>query len=407
MTLQKQLFFVFVFFLGVSLALTSPYANAREVWYVSATAPPGGDGSRDDPFDSLAAVEAASAPRDVIKILPSPADAPPLEGGIALKNGQYLIGEGLPVTRASEDEPRAKITNSNLDCDGGDAIVLADNNVVTNLHIIDAHRAGIAAADVKHPWIYGNLITGHNQGGCKGAVLPGFTLGPIVIPEFHVGYGAIQVTAHGYRRLGVVYIARNVIREAAGNGVILNLQEYARAHLVLRRNVFEDLTLFEVKPFRTVQAILIDSEDNAHITTRIFDTSIDKIGSESSNSDGIVFALDGSSVQRATIQRLTYRQHDGGRRHICNRNRTLRRPAFRWRAVRPARQGIRLPADEIGWSPLERARQRGAGVRARQPTVSSRSRTDRGKLVGTRGTAWPSKTSASTIRSSSTLSVAT
>jgi hypothetical protein len=311
MLLQRQRVLAFGLFLTGCLALHAPYANARAVWYVSATAPPEGDGSQEHPFDSLAAVEAASAPGDFIKILPSPADVPPLEGGIALKDGQHLIGSGPPVTRASEDEPRAQITNSNPDRYGGDAIVLADYNVVANLHISNANRAGIAADGVKNPWIYGNLITGHNQGKFEGAVLPGFTLGETMVPEFHIGYGAIQVTAKGHQNLGVVHISRNVIRGAAGNGVLLNLWEEARANLVLRRNVFEDLTLFEVEPFRVVEAVLIDSEDNAHITTRISGTSIDKIGSDTSNSDGIVFALDGSSVQRTTIRGLTYRNTTG------------------------------------------------------------------------------------------------
>jgi hypothetical protein len=105
-------------------------------------------------------VESVSAPGDVIKILRSPADASPLDGGIALKDGQHLMGSGPPVTTAAESEPRAKITNSDPSRYGGDAIVLADHNVVTNLHIINADRAGIAAAGVKSSWIYGNLITG-------------------------------------------------------------------------------------------------------------------------------------------------------------------------------------------------------------------------------------------------------
>jgi hypothetical protein len=258
-------------------------------------------------------VEATSAPGDFINILRSPADAPPLEGGIALKDGQHLIGSGPPVTGVSEDEPRAKITNSDPNRYGGDAIVLADYNVVTNLHISNAHRAGIAVAGVKNPWIDGNLITGHNQGGFEGAVLPGFTLGETVVPEFPVGYGAIQVTANGRLDLGVVYISQNVSRDAASNGVLVSLGEDARAELVLRRNVFEDLTLGAgtLRPFRVVEAVLIESEGNAHITTWVSDTSIDRIGSDTSNSDGIGFALDGSSVQHATIQGLTYRNTTG------------------------------------------------------------------------------------------------
>src|SRR6202022_4031005 len=73
--------------------------GAHHRWFVSATAPAGGDGSADHPFNSLAGVQAASGAGDIIVVVPSPVSVPPLDGGIALKPGQRLLGGGPAVVR--------------------------------------------------------------------------------------------------------------------------------------------------------------------------------------------------------------------------------------------------------------------------------------------------------------------
>ena len=78
-TLQASLLAV-VFF-----GLAGPAHAASHTLYVSAAAKAEGDGSKSSPFRTLPAVEQASAPGDVIVVLPASA---PLDGGIALKPGQ-------------------------------------------------------------------------------------------------------------------------------------------------------------------------------------------------------------------------------------------------------------------------------------------------------------------------------
>src|SRR5262250_1652640 len=77
----------------------APPPGQNHHWYVSASASPGGDGTMHSPFNSLAAVEQASSPGDTIVIQASPLSVPPLDGGIALKPGQSLIGDGPPVVQ--------------------------------------------------------------------------------------------------------------------------------------------------------------------------------------------------------------------------------------------------------------------------------------------------------------------
>src|SRR5580704_12907976 len=90
--------------LGLPFGAVFSEAAAAE-WFVSAAASQGGNGSLQAPFNSLAAVQQASGPGDTIFVLPSTIQSAPLDGGIALKPGQRLIGAGPPVVGAAAPVP--------------------------------------------------------------------------------------------------------------------------------------------------------------------------------------------------------------------------------------------------------------------------------------------------------------
>src|SRR5215468_2826745 len=150
---------------GLSVGLVG-HADGRE-WYVSAAALVGGDGSLQAPFNSLAAVQQASGPGDTIFVLPSPIQNAPLDGGIALKPGQRLIGAGSPVVGAAAPVPikgpglpvqsagplavaavtLPQITNTSAN-NSGDAVTLANGTEVANLVISGTQRGGIYGLNV-------------------------------------------------------------------------------------------------------------------------------------------------------------------------------------------------------------------------------------------------------------------
>ena len=128
--------------LTLTLASASTIAFGRD-WYVQAGAVPG-NGLERTPFNSLAAVQAASATGDTIIILAAPMTTPALAGGIVLKDDQKLIGKGKDVTKLGGDttSERARITNAL-----GDAITLANGNEVSNLHVADPLGGAVMAVD--------------------------------------------------------------------------------------------------------------------------------------------------------------------------------------------------------------------------------------------------------------------
>ena len=177
--------------LVAAAAPTSSYgANGHHIWHVSASAASGGDGSAGAPFNSLAQVEQASGPGDTIVVDPSPTSVPPLDGGIALKPGQRLIGGappvvqqgqpllqgGPPLVTSTELASQPRIANTSGATNNGDAVELADGTDVENIVITTAYRGAIYGKDVVDVVVRGNDVGNFNASGATGFVVQPFYL---------------------------------------------------------------------------------------------------------------------------------------------------------------------------------------------------------------------------------------
>jgi len=191
--------------LGLSFGLVGQ-ADSRE-WYVSASASLGGDGSIQAPFNTLAAVQQASGPGDTIFVVPSPIQNAPLDGGIALKPGQRLIGAGPPVVGAAAPVPikgpglpiqsagplavalatLPQITNTSTANNSGDAVTLANGTEVANLVISGTQRGGIYGLNVGGVNVHGNDISMANL-----SCTVGFTVQPQNIGTYIPGSGVFN-----------------------------------------------------------------------------------------------------------------------------------------------------------------------------------------------------------------------
>ena len=230
-------------------------AGEAATWHVKADAAAGGDGSRSRPFATLEQVEKASQPGDTIRVLPS---TRPLDGGIQLKDQQRLIGDGDPVTKAAPAGASPTISNT-TSRHNGDGIRLADNNLVQNLHIDGASRAGVFGVNAARAEIRGNLITNNM---IQGNDLPrlerlwpdGFVLyqsqgnhfGAITL--LACGPGASSYcTTHAPDRAaapntGPVVIDGNVIRDSNLEGIMLLTDTGASATFTITNTSVRDLS---------------------------------------------------------------------------------------------------------------------------------------------------------------------
>lgn len=262
---------------ATSQAAPSPGQNNR--WYVSASAAPGGDGTMHSPFNSLAAVQQASSPGDTIVIEPSPLDVPPLDGGIALKPGQRLIGDGPPVVQMGQpllqggpplvtstglaSQPR--IANTSGATNNGDAVELADGADVENIVIASAYRGGIYGLDVVDVTMSGNDVGNFNISATTGfrvqpfylnQYAPGLATGgpPPFGNGINAGWAGILIDTASVKTS--ISIEGNYVHDGVcGDGIDMRSLGTGNATAQVNRNFVTRLMQCAGTPIRTIEGI--------------------------------------------------------------------------------------------------------------------------------------------------------
>ncbi|MGW4244458.1 hypothetical protein, partial [Nocardia sp. NPDC004722] len=242
-------------------------------WYVRAGAPANGTGSADAPFDSLARVESVSRDGDTILVQPSTAT---LDGGIALKPGQKLLGDGPAVLGAADSPALPRISNTTGNHDG-DAVRLASDTEVRNLVITGARRGGIYGADAVNTVITGNDVTATNQQCADGFMIGPFGLPPTLplgaaipaLPDFltlNNGWAAIMTDFHD--AAGSVRIEGNTVHDTAcGDGIDIRAHGNSRIDADVTGNTLRAINLGLAK--LSVLALGVQAGDDAVLTGRL------------------------------------------------------------------------------------------------------------------------------------------
>jgi hypothetical protein len=285
-------------------------------WYVSATAAAGGDGSAQAPFNTLAAVEQSSAAGDTIIVLPSPIDSAALDGGIALKVRQRLIGAGPAVASAAPLGSAPKITNSSSARNSGDAVVLADGAEVANLVIVNSYRGGIYGLNVIGVNLHDNNVSGQNTSCTEGFFIPPFTA-PTMFPGVAApiasglrnGWAGIMVDAS--RVAGALSIHGNFVHDAScGDGIDLRLSGTSVIQADLTHNVVENLA--QGATFQSVLAMGMQTADQARLVANLDYNRQTNIGSANADSEGVFAQLTGPSELIANVDHNTFSNGIGG-----------------------------------------------------------------------------------------------
>jgi hypothetical protein len=292
---------------GGVLTGTAGATTGGPTLYVSAIAHPGGSGSRYAPFDSLQAVEAASRPGDTIVVLPAPASAPPLDGGITLKPRQSLIGDGGPVTRRTSTAPAPRITNTTAALNSGDAVRLSKDNQVRNLVVADAYRGGIYGSDAGDTRIQDNDISGANTSCTQGF----FIFFPAASALKHVnGWASVMVDATSGR--SSLTISGNTVHDArCADGIDVRASGTARVTGTIDQNTMTRLAQEGPAPIDSVLGIGLQSRDRATVTLSSSHNSQTYLGSTGADCEGL-FTNETGGVIDWTIDHNTFAHGIGG-----------------------------------------------------------------------------------------------
>jgi len=301
-------------------------------WYVAANATDGGDGSRARPFNSLQAAEQASKARDTIVVLPAPLDVAPLDGGIALKPGQRLIGSGPEVVQRQPNvavagaNPLAalpRIRNSNVLRLNGDAVRLARDSEVRNLVITESARGGVYGLNVPGAVVQCNDVSGHNT-----LCFIGFTVEPFTAPTTGPYFGVPAVLPAGWAGImidadngsGAVTINDNYVHDGAcGNGIDLRINGSADYVAEISRNFITNLKhgpLYQAEELHLVHAITTQITDQARLMANSTDNTQTFIGAPGADCEGLFMNLADSATASWSIDRNFFAHGIGG--FSCN-----------------------------------------------------------------------------------------
>lgn len=297
-------------------------SSGHATLYVSATAPDGGNGTRSRPFNTLAALQQASAPGDTLVVLASPDTVAPLDGGIALKPGQRLIGEN--DTAAGTAAPR--ITNSSDAAHSGDAVDLADGAEVANLTIVNSYRVGIYGLNVTGISVHDNNVSGQNISCAQGFIVPSDTL-PTVVPGVTIpfpvtlpnGWAGIMVDAdHGS---GSITISDNTVHDAScGDGIDVRMKGTANYRATIDGNTVFNLQQGPASDgFESVLAIGMQTRDSAQLTATLDNNTEHDIGSPPSaknpigaDSEGVFANVVDASTMQVDVDHNSFYHGIGG-----------------------------------------------------------------------------------------------
>lgn len=256
----------------------APASPSGAAFYVSADAGATGDGSRNNPFRSLAQAEANSQPGDTIYLVGS-AKGTVLDGGITLKPRQKLIGVGADGTVPGRPSDRPQLTNS-TPLPGGVIVRLSDHNEVAGVHFIGMGNAAIAGegATYSGTFIHHATFTGNAEEHVEDE------RGLVYAVSFDTAAGTIRD----------VRVEDSTFADGEDLGAIRVFQSgESRGHYRFRGNDFSNLG---------GRAYFVRTQHRSRVETVILDSTADNIGRGDRNSDSIIPYLMGQSEQVMLIR---------------------------------------------------------------------------------------------------------
>jgi hypothetical protein len=232
------------------IAMNPATGVAWNVIHVDNTAGGGGTGTAEAPFDTIADAETASAANDMIFVWEGDGTTTGYDAGIALKAGQYFLGDGveheIPIIGGTTILPNnidgalPMITNA-----ASPVVTLADGNVVRGFNIDGGGFAnaivgtGIAGANISNNIVQntsaeaialttltGSVIVADNQfnnvvtGGGAAVLVDGSTGAAQVADNTITASGGAGIQIDNSS--GTIEVTDNTITTPAGSGVFLN-----------------------------------------------------------------------------------------------------------------------------------------------------------------------------------------
>lgn len=280
-----HLFFAsLLFMLNLGAPSSQVFAqDAARDWYVQAGAANGGSGSRDDPFNTLAEIQAAAAPSDTLYLLQGLANAT-LNGGIVLQDSQKLLGVDQQGDLLVGAEDRVVLQNQTDQLDGI-IVALARDNEVAGIHFQGMKNSAIAASNFN----FSSTHLHHNSFSGNAEFTAGDERGLVYAIAFDLSAGEVA-DIH-------IHDSEFFAGEDLGAIRVFHSGE-SRGKYLFDGNTFADLG---------GRAYFVRTQHRSHVETIIRNSQADNIGRGERNSDSILPFLMGQSQQVMLIENYHYK----------------------------------------------------------------------------------------------------
>ncbi|MBU6234991.1 MAG: inverse autotransporter beta domain-containing protein [Alphaproteobacteria bacterium] len=257
-------------------------AAAQEVWHVDNTAAGGGDGSYENPFNTLAAAEAAAGAHDVIYVHHGDGTTTGMDAGITIDDvGQKLIGSGVAITPSLINVDVSGLT----DFTSNSTLIAASTapsltNSAGDIVLVTADKAVVSGISASNASGIGNR--GISVDNSSGAAWDSVKI--------------THVTANNNTSYGVVVAANNAGSSIANitlDNIVANDSVNAAGVLVFALDAtINTLTATNLTTNNNLQrGVYVRTEGNGSLTGSLSDVTA------TSNSEGLlVWALNGSSI---------------------------------------------------------------------------------------------------------------
>jgi hypothetical protein len=286
---RRDLLVIWLVLMASSPVLGQESSNAAgKEYFVSADAGPNGDGSRQRPFLLLSQVERVAAAGDTIYLLSSESGKV-LDGGIALKVRQRLIGLGADGEIPEHTAGRVKLTNTAA-LPGGVMVQLSEQNEVAGIHFMNMGNAAISGAGANYSgaYIHHATFSGNAATHVEDDYLSTEGKGLVYAISLEATLGELD----GIR------IEDSTFSDGEDLGAIRVFHSgESRGNYRFQRNDFSDLG---GRPY------FVRSQDRSYVETVILDSTANNIGRGERNSDSIIPYLMGESEQVMVVRNYRF-----------------------------------------------------------------------------------------------------
>jgi hypothetical protein len=278
---------VFVLFLPAEIAFADKSDKCHVIGDTSNSDPSKSLGSNQNPYGSLADVEADANCDTIIVVYSSVV----LDGGITLADGQDLKGKKGP-------RKALPIISNTTGSNGGNGVQLGANNSIDGLHITDTQNSGVSGTDVGNLTIKNSLITGF-------ALSEEIAPAPPPLDIFMVSRAGIEVSASDDVK---IRISKTELGEANSGSIgIVAFEGHADV-------VIEDVSVRDqgvTAGSAITPGISVLSLGSSSVDLKVQNTSVSNIGAGSCNCDGMLFIAVESSAMDVLVDGYSYINPDG------------------------------------------------------------------------------------------------